>query len=38
MIAWILSKIIPSEVVAKADLVLTNLNTFDTFAFHSYQK
>ena len=45
--AWIFSKIIPSKVVAeevlflrksKAELVLINLKTFDTFAFHNYQK
>ena len=44
---WILSKIIPSEAEAeevlflrksKAELVLTNLKTFDTFIFHNYQK
>ena len=44
---WILSKIISSEAVAeevlflrksKAELVLTNLKTFDTFVFHNYQK
>ena len=42
-----LSKIIYSEVVAdevlflrksKAELILTNLKTFDTFVFHNYQK
>ena len=40
---WILLKIIPSDEVlflrkSKAELVLTNLKTFDTFAFHNYQK
>ena len=44
---WILSKIISCEAVAKevlflrkskAELVLTNLKTFDTFVFHNYQK
>ena len=44
---WILSKIISSAAVAeevlflrksKAELVLTNLKTFDTFVFHNYQK
>ena len=44
---WTLSKIISTEVVAeevlflrksKAELVLTNLKTFDTFVFHNYQK
>ena len=44
---WILSKIIPSKVVvnevlflrkSEAELVLTNLKTFDAFVFHNYQK
>ena len=45
--SWILSKIISTEAAgeevlflrkSKAELVLTNLKTFDTFAFHNYQK
>ena len=47
MMTWILSKIIPSEVLAKkvlflrkskAEFVLTNLKTFVTFVFYNYQK